>query len=193
MNEEFTPLSFVKVRLLREVIYRKDRDDWETLRSNVDKIRHYFGQIGLQLVVDDAEGFAFLQQIEINGVDRVPRLTQKRPLNYQTTLLLVCLREEFCRFDTKSPDETRLTKTSGELQNLLSAFIPDSTNQVRDASKINSAVQRMVDLGFLEKISDDPETFEVKPIVKAKIGPEQLRDIKERLQQYAKPAPDQAK
>jgi hypothetical protein len=185
MNTEFTPLDFVKTRLLKEAIYRKDQEDWEVLRANQDKVNHFFHSVGLKLVLDEAEGFAFLDQIQIEGVDRVPKLTQRRQLSYQATLLLVCLREEFCRFDTSAPDATRLTKTVGELQDLVSAFLKESTNQVRDMSRISAAIQRLTDLGYLDKISDDPETYEVKPIIKAKLGPEQLEDIKLRLSKYA--------
>jgi hypothetical protein len=39
-------------------------------------------------------------------------------------------------------------------------------------------------MGFLEQVSD--ETFEVKRIVKARIGPNELESIKERLLSYAK-------
>jgi hypothetical protein len=120
----------------------------------------------------------------VEGVDRIPRLTQRRPLSYQATLLLVCLREEFCRFDTASPDSTRLIKTRTELQNLVAAFLPETSNQVRDLSKLESAIQRLKDMGFLEQVSD--ETFEVKRIVKARIGPNELESIKERLLSYAK-------
>jgi len=123
--------------------------------------------------------------LEIEGIDRIPRLTHRRQLTYQATLLLVCLREEFCRFDTSSPDATRLTKTEGELEDLVSAFLAETTNQVRDLSRVSSAIQKLVDLGFLQKISEDPDTYEVKPIIKAKLGPEQLEEIKTRLKTYA--------
>lgn len=182
---EFTPLSFLKTRLLKEPIYRKDQEDWELMRIHRDQISHYFQQIGLEFVFDETEGFAFLRQFEIDGIDRIPRLTHRRQLTYQATLLLVCLREEYCRFDTSAPDATRLTKTEGELQDLVAAFLAETTNQVRDLSKVSSAIQKLVDLGFLQKISEDPDTYEVKPIIKAKLGPDQLEEIKTRLKKHA--------
>jgi len=182
---EFSDLSFILVRLLREPIYREDKEAWETLRTQQEKVRHYFHQIGQELVMDEAEGYAFVRQLECDGVDRIPRLTQRRPLTYQATLLLACLREEFCRFDTTAPDAIRLVKTRGELQNLVAAFLPETTNQVRDLGKVDTAIQKLSDMGFLEKIRDDPEEFEVKRIVKAKLGPNELEAIKKRLTEYA--------
>lgn len=182
---EFSDLSFIQVRLLREPIYREDKDAWEVLRAQQDKVRHYFRQIGQELVMDEAEGYAFLRQVEAEGVDRIPRLNRRMPMSYQATLLLVCLREEFCRFDTTAPDATRLVKTRGELQDLVAAFLPESTNQVRDLGKVDTAIQRLKELGFLTQINEDPEEFEVMRIVKAKLGPNELEAIKKRLKEYA--------
>lgn len=182
---DFSDLSFILVRLLREPIYREEKDAWEVLRAQQEKVRHYFHQIGQELVMDEAEGYAFLRQLEVEGVDRIPRLNRRMPLTYQATLLLVCLREEFCRFDTTSPDASRLVKTRGELQDLVSAFLPESTNQVRDLGKIDTAIQRLKELGFLTQINDEPEEFEVMRIVKAKLGPNELEAIKKRLKEYA--------
>jgi hypothetical protein len=182
---DYSDLSFILVRLLREPIYREEKDAWEVLRAQQEKVRHYFHQIGQELVMDEAEGYAFLRQLEAEGVARIPRLNRRMPLTYQATLLLVCLREEFCRFDTTSPDASRLVKTRGELQDLVSAFLPESTNQVRDLGKIDTAIQRLKELGFLTQINDEPEEFEVMRIVKAKLGPNELEAIKKRLKEYA--------
>src|SRR5688500_11864541 len=110
MSELFSPASFVKVRLLREPLYREDQDLWNTLRAQRDEIRHYFRQIGQELVVDDGDGFAFIRQLESHGDEPVPRLIQRRPLSYQATLLLVCLREELLRFEGAAEDSIHLVR-----------------------------------------------------------------------------------
>ena len=181
---EFNEASFVMVRLLKEPIYREDRENWEVLRANQDRIRNYFEEIGQALILDEAEGFGYLTQLELDGVDSIPRLTQRRGLSYQTTLLLVCLREEFCRYDTTSLESTRLTKTRGQLQDMISAFVQETTNQVRDKRWIDAGIKRLTELGFLRLISDDPEEFEVMRIVKAKVGPQELQAIKAKLAIY---------
>jgi hypothetical protein len=183
----FSDLSFVLVKLLRQAVYREDNESWQTLRAgtNQEKARHYFRQIGQELVMDEAEGYAFLRQLEIDGVEKIPRLTQRRPLSYSATLLLVCLREEFSRFETASPDSTHLIKTRTELQNLVAAFLPESSNQVKDLGRIDSAIQRLAELGFLEAVTPEKDTFEVMRIVKARITPVELETIKEKLKSYA--------
>jgi len=188
-DSPFPDSSFIIVRLLKQPIYREDERDWNTLLVGRDEIRHHFQKMGQELVLDEAEGYAFVRQMEMD-VDRVPRLTQKRPLNYHATLLLVCLRQEFCTFDTSSPDATRLIKTRQGIHDLVAAYLPETTNQVRDVNKIDAAIQRLVDFGFIRLIDEEQETFEVMRIVKAKLGPAELESIKERIVKYAETAGD---
>lgn len=185
----FPPVAFVKARLFREAVYREDREDWLTLRGHLEEVRRYFREIGQELVFDEAEGYAFIRQLEAEGDERVPRLTQRRPLSYVATLLLVMLREELLRFDAAPGDSLRLVKTRDELRNLIADFFPDSTNQVRDTGRLDTAIRTLIDLGFLRTLnaSDDQEAFEIMRIIKARLSPADLETIKERLRRHAQP------
>ena len=185
----FPPVAFVKARLFREAVYREDAEDWLTLRGHFDEIRRYFRDIGQELVFDEAEGYAFIRQLEFEGEERVPRLVQRRPLSYAATLLLVMLREEFLRFDAAPGDSTRLVKTRAELRNLVADFFPESTNQVRDTGRIDAALKSLADLGFVRPLDAGPDqdAFEVMRLVKARIAPADLETIKNRLRSHAQP------
>jgi hypothetical protein len=184
----FPPATFVKAKLLREPVYREDGELWLTLRAQHDEIRHYFRQIGQELVLDEGEGYAFIRQLEIEGEDRIPRLVQRRALSYLSTLLLVALREEFLRFDSSASDSTRLVKTRDELRNLVADFLSETTNQVRDTARVDAAIARLGELGFIRQIgSAERDTFEVMRIVKARLSPADLEAIKQRLLNHAEP------
>jgi hypothetical protein len=185
----FPTSSFVKAKLIREPVYREDTELWDALRAQREEIRHYFRQIGQELVIDDGEGFAFIRQLEPEGDEPVPRLTQKRMLSYQATLLLVCLREELLRFEGAADDSTRLVKTRAELHGLVSAFVTESNNQVRDARGVDTAITRLEDYGFLRPLNTERDAFEVMRILKARLTPPQLEEIKERLLRYAQSEP----
>ena len=189
LENAFPPVAFVKARLFREAVYREDAEDWLTLRGHLDDIRRYFREIGQELIFDEAEGYAFIRQLEFEGEERVPRLVQRRPLSYAATLLLVLLREEFLRFDTAPGDSTRLVKTRGELRALVSDFFPESTNQVRDTGRIDAAIKSLTELGFVRPLNadSDEDAFEIMRIVKARLGPADLETIKERLLRHAQP------
>jgi hypothetical protein len=184
-NTTFSERSFVLTRLIREPIYREDHTLWETLRTQRDAIAHYFREIGQELVIDEAEGYAFLRQIEIGGGDRVPRLDRRQPLSYTATLLLVCLREELARFDAAPDDSTRLVRTRQQLRELVSQFLRETNDQIRDLRRIDTAIRRAEELGFLRSFGPpEAETFEVMRILKARFGPMELQEVKERLARY---------
>jgi hypothetical protein len=185
-NATFSERSFVLARLLGEPIYREDGALWETLRAERDAVAHYFRQIGQEVVIDEAEGYAFLRQIELGGGERVPRVSRRQPLGYPATLLLVCLREDLARFDAAPEDSTRLVRTRQELRELVGQFLRETNNEIRDVRTIDAAIRRVEELGFLRPFGPpDAETFEIMRILRARFGPAELQEVKDRLARHA--------
>ena len=181
----FSPKSFVLAKLLVQPIYREDGSVWDTLRAERDSITHYFRQIGQEVVIDEAEGYAFLRQIEAEGSDVVPRVGRRQSLGYTATLLLVCLREELARFDAAPDDSTRLVLTKQQLRDLVSQFRRETNDQTRDVRTIDGAIRRLEELSFLRPFGPvEAETFEVMRILKARFGPSELQEIKDRLARH---------
>lgn len=173
-------------RLLLAPIYREDGSLWEALRAEREPVAHYFRQIGQELVIDEAEGLAFLRQIELGGGERVPRVGRRQPLGYTATLLLVCIREELARFDTAPEDSTRLVRTRQQLRELVGQFSRETNNQVRDLRTIDAAIRRVEELGFLRAFgSAEAETFEIMRILKVRFGPAELQEVRDRLARHA--------
>jgi hypothetical protein len=188
-ENQFREAAFVKTRLFRDPMYRADDSElWAVLRSHLDEVRGFFRQVGQEVVFDEGEGYAFIRQIEPQGEERVPRLVQKRPLNYETTLLLVFLREELDRFESSGTDSTRLVRSREQLRSLVAPYLRESTDRARDRDKLDEAINRLVNLGFLRRQgSAEVEEFQVMRIVKARFGPGELESVKERLIRYAQP------
>lgn len=181
-SSQFPVRSFVLARLLLEPIYREDGSLWEALRAERDAIAHYFRQIGQELVVDEAEGYAFLRQVEAEGGDVVPRIGRRQSLGYTATLLLVCLREELARFDAAAEDSTRLVLTRQQLRELVGQFLRESNNQIRDVRTVDTAIRRVEELGFVRPFGPtDAETFEVMRILKARFGAAEVEEVRKRL------------
>lgn len=181
-NPRFSDRSFVLARLLAEPIYREDGPVWEALRAERDAVIQYFRQIGQEVVVDEAEGYAYLRQIEVEGGELVPRIGSRQSLGYTATLLLVCLREEVARFDAAPEDSTRLVRTRQQLRELVGQFLRETNNHIRDIRTIDTAIRRMEELGFLRAFGPpEAETFEVMRILKARFGPSELQQAKDRL------------
>jgi hypothetical protein len=181
-DTEFGARAFALAQLFVAPVYIEDIQVWETIRADRDYLMRYFRQIGQELIVDEAEGYAFIRQIELDGEERVPRIGRRQALGYTATILLVCLREELARFDAAPGGSTRLVFTRQQLRELVLQFVKESNNQIRDTRTVDSAIRRAEELGFLRSVgAAESDTFEVMRILKARFGPSELESVKERL------------
>ena len=179
---EFGTRAFALAQLFVAPVYIEDTQVWETIRADRDYLTRYFRQIGQELVMDEAEGYAFIRQIELDGEERVPRIGRRQTLGYTATILLVCLREELARFDAAPGESTRLVLTRQQLRELVLQFVKESNNQIRDMRTVDSAIRRAEELGFLRAIGEaESDTLELMRILKARFGPSELESVKERL------------
>lgn len=182
-NVAFSDAAFIKADLFREPLYRADDPEkWATLKCNLDEIKRYFYQIGQELVFDEGEGYAFIRQMAGDAEAKIPRLVQTRPLNYETTLLLVFLRDELDRFEASGTDAVRMVLSREQLRSFVEPYVRVSHDKARDRDRIDEAISRLVKLGFLRRQpSEDTEEFQVMRIIKARLGATELEEIKRRL------------
>lgn len=89
-------LSAVLIPLLKGVAYRADdATRWQALLQLQARVRDHVAVLGLELMVDEAEGYAFLRsrpEPEDEAAPRLPRLVARRPLSFAVSLLLALLR-----------------------------------------------------------------------------------------------------
>jgi hypothetical protein len=188
-EEKFREASFIKAKMFQEPIYRADdSEEWIILRNNLEEIRTFFRQIGQEVIFDEGEGYAFISQMSALDGEKIPRMVQSRPLNYETTLLLVFLREELDRFESSGTDSTRLVRSRDQLRALVEPYIRNSSDKARDRNRIDQAIDRAVRLGFLRKQNrEDIEEFQIMRIIKARFAAGELQSIKDRLLRHAQP------
>ena len=200
-------LSRVVIPLLKGVVYREHDDAlWNGLTDGQAQVRDYVAVLGLELVLDEAEGYAFLRSRTDGempaGADaggdmvpegsRLPRLVVRRPLSFHVSLLLALLRRKLAEFDAGGGD-TRLVLTRDEIVEMVRVFLPDTSNEARLIDRIDSHLNRVVDLGFLRRMKADPgavtgagarSTFEVRRILKAFVDAQWLAELDARLADY---------
>jgi hypothetical protein len=190
-------LSALVVPLLRGVIYQEtDTSLWQALYSLQPRVRDYVAVLGLELVLDEAEGYAFLRARAplADGDDnstaaRLPRLVVRRPLSFPVSLLLALLRKKMAEFDASGGD-SRLVLTREQIVETLRVFLPDSSNEAKLVDQIDSHLKKIVELGFLRPLkpgtpaSGQAAAFEVRRILKAFVDAQWLADFDARLQAY---------
>ncbi|MCC8936028.1 DUF4194 domain-containing protein [Bradyrhizobium sp. Arg68] len=179
------PLSLVLISLLKGVTEREaDQTLWQTLLAQQNRVRDHVAVLGLELILDEAEGYAYLRQRPAQeGEAELPRLIARRQLGYHVSLLLALLRKKLIEFDATS-GETRLILSREELIEMMRLFLPDATNQVRLVERVDASINRIIELGFLRKLRGTNGQFEVRRILKAFVDGQWLAELDARLKTY---------
>ncbi|GAA1763530.1 DUF4194 domain-containing protein [Pseudarthrobacter sulfonivorans] len=183
--ETHTPeeLPGVVTRLFKGVVYAEsDEKAWQSLLGLASHVRDYVAVLGLDLILDESEGYAFLKSRE-DPDGTLPRLIPRRPLTFNVSLLLALLRGRMLEFDTNS-SELRLIMTEQDIADMVSVFLPESTNQARILDQLGTNIKKVVELGFLRKLRGQVGTYEVARILKAYVDAQWLEEFEARLADY---------
>ncbi len=174
------------IRLMQGVVYREsDEDTWVTLERSGAGVRDHFATIGVDVVVDDGEGFAYLRsRPDVEGEEALPRLVRRRALTYNVSLLLVLLRKRLVEFETAG-GEGRLVLTTEQIVDSLRMFQPDSTNDARVVDQAERTITKAADLGFLRALRGQGDHWEIRRILKAYVDAQTLSDFAAKLREYA--------
>ncbi len=184
-KKEF-PSAAVKVRLLQDAVYSEETDLWTSLLRYQNHIENYFREIGLELVVHEPDGFAYLKQADQEEGGGLPRLFRRDKLTKGVAIVGVILREQLLSFDQKVHDETKLVIEKNDILELAAPFFPESNDDVRADKRLETAIHKAVELGLLRKLTsgEEDERYEVRRIVKARFPVETLKELREQLQQH---------
>lgn len=182
------PAAAIKVRLLQDAVYSDDTELWAMLlRYRSPHLENYFQEIGLELVVHEEDGFAYLKQAEQEDGAAIPRLFRRDKLTKGVAIVGVMLRERLLQFDEKVHDENRLIVGKDEIVQLVAPFFPETNDEIKADKRIESAINKAEEIGLLRKIlaSDGDERYEVRRVIKARFPIETLKALREQLEAHA--------
>lgn len=183
-------LSVVAVRLLKGVVHRDDDLTlWGDLLDLQNRVRDHMAVLGLDLFLDEAEGYAFLKSWSANeeGAAAIPRLIARRQLSYPVSLLLALLRRKLAEADASGGD-LRLVVSLDDLVEMVRTFLPERRDEARVVDRIVEHARKIADLGFLRPLkgsgSIKEQRYEVRRILKAFVDAQWLSDFDARLEAY---------
>ena len=186
--DQIAPYAAAVIRLLQGPLSSDDSGPWNVLLTYETPVREYLGKIGLELVLNEPDGYAFLRQPEWEGEDgqriALPRLTRRDRLSYHVTLMCALLRERLDQFEASTPETDHLIVTGDHLRDMLRPFLRERGDERALLKKIDETANRVVELGFLRRLGAD-NRYEVRPILKARISSDALADILTILEQHA--------
>ena len=181
-------LSLAVIPLMKGVVYRDGNGGaWQQVQQLQAQVRDYVDVLGLQVVIDEAEGYAYLRQrpADDDEARQLPRLVPRRSLSFHVSLLLALLRKKLAEFDAQGAD-TRLMLTRAQIVEMLRVFLPETTNEARLIDQIDAHIGKATDLRFLRPVKNAEQLYEVRRILKAYIDGQWLADFSVRLAEYAR-------
>ena len=184
-------LTAVVVPLLKGVLYREDDAAlWGALLKLQIRVRDYTAVLALELVLDEAEGYAFLRSrvtVEDDDSPKLPRLVRRQPLTFHVSLLLALLRKKLAEFDASGGD-TRLILPRDAVVELIRVFLPVGSNESRLIDNVETHLNKVIELGFVRRlkpsVAGQEAMFEVRRILKAFVDAQWLADFDQRLAAY---------
>ena len=183
-------LSTLVVPLLKGVLYQEsDAGLWNALLTLQTRVRDYVAVLGLDLVLDESEGYAFLRSRVLADDDeaaRLPRLVARRPLSYSVSVLLALLRKKLAEFDASAGD-TRLVLSHEEIADLLRVFVAQTSNEAKLMDQVDTHIKKIIELGFLRSLkvqAGQAPMVEVRRILKAFVDAQWLAEFDQRLAAY---------
>lgn len=181
--------SLVLVSLMKGVLHAEaEPKNWQALLDLQARVRDHVAPLGLELLVDEAEGYAYLRQRPpVEGEPEVPRLVARRPLGFQLSLLLVLLRKKLAESDAQG-DSTRIILGRDQIADMVRVFLPAGANEVRWMDRLDAHLNKIVEMGFLRRLrgkdAKDGE-LEIQRILKAFVDAQWLSQFEARLLAYA--------
>jgi hypothetical protein len=177
-------ISPVVISLLKGVIYQdKAPALWSLLLDRQVQVRDYVAVLGLELLIDEAEGYAFLRSARGEEEETLPRLVARQPLAFPVSLLLALLRKKLVELDAQG-GQTRLILTRDEVVESIRIFLSEGSNEAKFVDQIDRHLNRIEELGFIDRLKGPGNRIEVRRILKAFVDAQWLSDFDARLAAY---------
>lgn len=157
---------------------------WNNILEKQMQIEDYVSKIGLTLVIQGQDGYAYLMQRKYyNEEEELPRLISKRQLSFGISLMLVLLRKELMEINKSNSDE-RFIISKQEIEEKVRPYLKDSTDEIKLKREIESNIKKIDEMGFIRRLKDSNTQYEILPIVRGFVDTQWLEDFDGRLQEY---------
>lgn len=188
-TRQTTDMARPLIALMKGVVFREnDEKLWQHLEDGQIALRDYVRVLGLDLILDESEGYAWLKTREPDeGDDPLPRLVGRRQLSYPVSLIIALLRKKMAESDASGAD-TRLILSVEDIADAVKVFFPSGSNEARLLDKINSHLNKIADLGFIRRLKGQKDKIEVIRILKAFVDAQWLHEFDDRLKEYSEKA-----
>ena len=170
--------------MLKGILYDHQKEAWSNLLQYEAEVKKYFAALALDVYIDKSEGYAYLLQKELEDEVQLPKLGEKRQLNFFTSLLCIVLRKYLLEQDAHGGN-VRAIISQAEIINRMKTFLPSATDEVKQQDRIVSTINKVVEIGFLRKLEDDGNNYEIHRIIKGYVNADVIETTLQKIKQYA--------
>lgn len=183
------PYTSAFIKLLKGPVEYLDKTVWEIILQYQAELTRFLQQLGLILVLDKEDGYAYLEQIKLDEEDTTAGWIRRTALTYDESVLLILLREMMAEFEVGEVTNRELVKKRREIKEYAELFFRENASRVKFIRELDRLIDKAEELGFLAKVEDhelfDEQKFRVKKIIKARVDNEVLENFKLQLIDYA--------
>lgn len=183
------PYTSVFVKLLKGPVEYLERAAWEKLLLYKKELIQFLQQLGLQLIIDEEDGYAYLRHIVDEEDEADVTWMQRRAFSYDESVLLILLREMMAEFEIGEVTSRELVKKRREIREYAELFFKENRSRVKFMKELDRLIDKAEENGFLDKIEDhemmDEQKYRIKKLIKAKVDSEVLEQFKEKLTEHA--------
>ena len=178
----------VILQLLKGILQYEDKE-WNDLLIHQRAVRSYLTDIGLELHLNESDGYAYLTQPEDEeGENPLPRLTRRHPLSFEVSLLCVLLREEMDAFEAGAAEALHLYISLSDIRDKLQIYFKENLDQIRLIKELDRYIRQVESLGLISQSNRNKENqepiFRVLPLIKAKVSMEFISEFKRKLEEH---------
>lgn len=180
------------IHLLKGPVFEHEGERWRQVTQGRGEIDGYVRQVGLRVVIDAIDGYAYVEQLPAEEMGDRPRLMRRRTLSLPVTVYGIFLRQELDRAIKDDPAVFRVRRTYRQIRELVAEFFPATNNESADRRQAMGFLNELCEMGFLRKVTvtgGPDEEFELTRFLRAKFNPTATQELTDRIRKHLKLAP----
>jgi hypothetical protein len=188
VQQKILPYTPVFIKLLKGSVEYLEKSAWERLMQYKSELTAFLQQLGLTLVLDEQDGYAYVKHNQADEDDNKISWIQRRALTYEESVMLLLLREMMAEFEIGEVTTRELIRKRREIKEYAEMFFKENASRVKFLKEIDRLIDRAEENGFLDKTEEhdiaDEQKFRIKKIIKAKVSSEDLDVFYQQLVKY---------
>ncbi|MBN9297863.1 MAG: DUF4194 domain-containing protein [Filimonas sp.] len=184
------PFTSVFIKLLKGPVEYLEKSSWEKLITYKTELAGFVQQLGLTLMLDEDDGYAYLKHTVSEEDDETGvSWMQRRAFTYDESVMLVLLRDMMAEFEVGEVVTRELVKKRREIKEYAELFFKENASRVKFIKELDKLIDRAEENGFLDIVENndvsDEQKFRIKKIIKARVDSEVLEQFKQQLEKHA--------